>query len=74
MINTNAIKGMRFYHSRVLDTQKFDGKSPQLFQVTKVAGGTAYFRAVYDLGTRETLGAAACCPVEQFHRWVKSFA
>lgn len=30
-------KGFRFYHSRILDTQKFDGKSPQLCEVTKIA-------------------------------------
>jgi hypothetical protein len=67
-------KGLRFYHSRVLDGMKFDGKSPQLFEVTRVARGTAYYRAVYDLGSRETKGAVACCPVEQFQKWVRSVA
>ena len=62
-------KGFRFYHSRVLDTQKFDGKSPQLYQVTKIAAGTVYYRPVIDYGTRETLGSPDCCPVEQFPRW-----
>lgn len=63
------VKGLRFYHSRVLDTVKWDGKSPQLFVVTRIARGTVYYRAVYDLGTRETLGSPACCPVEDFPRW-----
>lgn len=65
-------KGMRFYHSRVLDTQKFDGKTPQLFVVTKISQGTAYYRPVYDLGSGEFFGSPGCCPVEQFSRWVKS--
>lgn len=62
-------KGFRFYHSRVLDSQKFDGKSPQLFVVTKIAQGCVYYRPVYDLGERETFGAPGFCPVEQFPRW-----
>lgn len=66
------IKGMRFYHSRVLDTVKFDGHSPQLYEVTRVAAGTAYYRPVYDMGDREHFGKPDCCPVEQFSRWVKS--
>lgn len=67
-------KGMRFYHSRVLDTEKFDGKTPQLFVVTKIARGTAYYRPVYNLGERETFGSPGCCPVEEFSRWVSSIA
>ncbi len=74
VVRVQPKKGMRFHHSRVLDTAKWDGKSPQLFEVTKVASGTAYYRAVYDLGTRETKGAPACCPVEQFGRWCGSVA
>src|SRR5215467_13944251 len=65
-------KGMRFYHSRVLDSIKFDGKSPQLYQVTRVAAGMAYYRPVYDYESREELGKADCCPTDQFHRWCKS--
>lgn len=72
---TKPTKGMRFYHSRVLDSMKFDGKSPQLYQVTKVAAGMAYYRAVYDYGERVALGGAVdCCPVEQFPRWCGSIA
>jgi hypothetical protein len=70
--NVTPTKGMRFYHSRVFDTQRFDGKSPQLYQVTRVAAGTAYYRPVYDYGTREELGKPDCCPTEQFGRWVGS--
>jgi hypothetical protein len=67
-------KGFRFYHTRVLDIQKFDGKSPQLFEVTKIARGIVYYRAVYDLDGRETKGAPACCPCEDFRRYVKEAA
>lgn len=63
------IKGFRFYHSRVLDSAKFDGKSPQLFEVTKISLGTVYYRPVYDMGERETLGSPGCCEVENFPRY-----
>jgi len=69
MRNATPTKGLRFYHTRVLDSMKFDGKSPQLYQVTRVASGMAYYRPVYDYGEREELGSADCCPIEQFERW-----
>lgn len=64
-------KGTRFLHSRVLDSIKFDGVSPQLFVVTKISSGTVYYRPVYDYGTHKTLGAPGCCPAEQFNKWCK---
>ena len=72
MMTTVPKKGLRFYHSRVLDTQKWDGHSPQLFEVTRVVRGTAYYRPVYDYGDREGLGAQISCPVEHFSRWCGS--
>lgn len=62
-------KGFRFYHSRVLDTIKFDGKSPQLFVVTKVACGRVYYRPVYDYGDHEGFGAPGVCNVSDFGKW-----
>lgn len=70
-VNVKPIKGMRFLHSRVLDTVKFDGKTPQLYEVTRVATGMAYYRPIYYYGDRMGYGAADCCPVNQFGRWCK---
>lgn len=66
---TEPRKGFRFYHRRILDTVKFDGKSPQLCVITRTAQGTVYYRPVYNLGERETLGSPGCFPVEQWSRW-----
>lgn len=70
-MDIQPVKGMRFLHSRVLDSRLYDGKTMQQYEVTRVAQGTAYFRPVYDYGGREELGAPSCCPVEQFGKWVK---
>ena len=64
--------GLRFYHSRVLDTKLFDGKTHQLYQVTKIAYGKVYYRPVYDLGTpslpSERLGSVEACLLATFPR------
>lgn len=67
-------KGMRFYHARVLDSMRFDGKTPQLYQVTKVGLGSVYYRPVYNYGDRESLGAVECCSVNWFDAVVKELA
>jgi hypothetical protein len=51
-------KGLRFYHSRVLDEQN----APQMYVVTKIARDTVYYRPI-------TGGSPDCCPIEQFPRW-----
>ncbi len=63
-------KGMRFFHARVLDTAKFDGKTPQLYQVTRVAQGQVYFAPVYDAGIAgsERLGKSERCRIDYFPR------
>ena len=54
---THPVKGLRFYHARVLDAQKFDGKTPQLYQVTRVTQSWTYYAPVYDRGfSSERLG------------------
>lgn len=56
--------GKRFYHARVLDPAD---RTPQLYQVTRVAGGRVYYRAIYEAGTAgEHLGTCECCPLESF--------
>lgn len=55
-------KGLRFIHSRVLDA----ANRPQQFEVTRVARGTVYYRAVEGA---ELVGAPQCCDVEDFPRW-----
>lgn len=62
-------KGLRFYHSRVLDTVKWDGKTRQLYQVTAMRQGYVYYRPVYDYGTRTELGKPDCCPVASFTQY-----
>ena len=70
-----AKKGLRFYHARVLDSMKWDGRSPQLYEVTKVAKGMAYYRAVANYGEREALvGNPECCPEQSFYLYVKYLA
>jgi hypothetical protein len=66
-------RGMQFLHSRVLDTAKFDGKTPQLYEVTKVASGWVYFAPVYDAGIvgSERLGKSDKCSLGYFPRVVK---
>ena len=72
---TKPSKGMRFLHSRVLDVAKFDGKTPQLYQITKIARGGVYYRPVYDLGfPSERLGSPDFCEVAQFPRYCLSVA
>lgn len=51
-------RGTRFLHRRILSTQEFDGKTPQLCEVTRTGRGGIYWRAVYDIGLpTERLGA-----------------
>ena len=65
--NTAPVVGLRFLHRRVLDTAKFDGKTAQLYQVTRIARGVVYYRPVFDLGfPGERLGSVECCLVGQF--------
>ncbi len=66
--------GMRFYHSRILDAMKFDGKTTQLHQVTRIAQGQVYYRPVYNYGDREALGTGGYCPIDQFGKWCKRVA
>jgi len=59
--------GLRFNHRRVLSTEPFDGKTPQIYQITKIACGWVYYRPVYAAGlTEERLGASDCCAVDVF--------
>lgn len=64
-----AKKGLRFLHARVLDSMIFDGKTHQLYEVTAVRGGMAYYRSVIRYDTREALGSASKCPVGDFHKY-----
>jgi len=65
-------KGQRFYHARVLDTQKFDGNSPQMYQVTRIAQGQVYYRAVIDADLpSERLGSPECCLIESWPKVCK---
>lgn len=65
-------KGLRFYHWRVLDTEKWDGKSPQLYEVTAIRNGCVYYRPVYAAGRpEERLGNPDRCIIEQFSKWAK---
>jgi hypothetical protein len=60
-------KGLRFYHARVLSTERFDGKTPQLYEVTRVTNSWVYFAPVYDRGTSgERLGKSDKCQPEHF--------
>lgn len=64
------VKGLRFNHSRVLSSEAFDGKTPQLYEVTRIAMGMVYYRPVYAVGlAEERLGGADCCPTEDFHKY-----
>jgi hypothetical protein len=65
-------KGMRFKHSRVLDTAKFDGKTNQLYQVTRIAQGQVWFAPVYDAGIEgsERLGKSERCALGYFPKIV----
>lgn len=69
-MSTFPKKGFRFYHKRVLSTEAFDGKTPQLFEVTRVAQGVVYYRPVYVYRngdqTREQLGSPDYMPREKF--------
>lgn len=64
-------KGFRFRHARVIDTKIKDCTVGQLFQVTRVANGTAYYRPVHVTEAGETFGAASCCPVSEFSKWAR---
>lgn len=64
-----AKKGLRFFHARVFDSMLFDGKTHQLYEVTAVRSGMAYYRPVIRYDTREVLGSAAKCPVCDFHKY-----
>lgn len=68
----NPTKGFRFLHSRVIDPD-LEGKQPQLFEVTKVASGMAFYRPVYR-GRKEGaewLGSLQYCPISEFSKWCK---
>lgn len=56
--------GHRFYHARVLAE---DG-GPQLYEVSRIARGTVYYRPVYEDGP----GKPDCCPIEEFPRWSRA--
>ena len=62
-------KGFRFYHARVLSMEPFDGTSKQLYEVSKIARGTVYYRPVYSNGQ---LGKPDCCELENFDKWMDS--
>lgn len=64
------VKGLRFNHARVLSTEVFDGKTPQLYEVTRIALGMVYYRPVYAAGLPEQrLGSADCCRVNEFSQY-----
>ncbi len=52
------IKGLRFLHSRVLDTNN----QPMAYVVTKIAHGAVYYRPVDG-------GSPDCCDVQDFDRY-----
>ena len=54
---------MRFYHRHYLDTEEYDGKRRQLFQVTRVTKNAVYYRPVYRTGE---LGAPHWSRPEEF--------
>jgi len=58
--------GRYFFHGRILDSQAFDGHTPQLCKVTQLRHGGAYYRPVYFHGGRETLGGGEWCSED---RW-----
>jgi hypothetical protein len=58
-------RGLRFYHARIL-SHDYDGITPQLCVVTRVAQGAVYYRPVYFHGERETLGGAEYATRERF--------
>lgn len=58
-------RGLRFHHARIL-SHDYDGITPQLCAVTRVALGVVYYRPVYFHGERETLGAAEYATAERF--------
>jgi hypothetical protein len=63
--------GFRFRHARVLSA---DGMTGQVFEVTRVANETVYYRAVYPNGDTHVLGSPQCCPFDEFPKWVKEEA
>ena len=62
-------KGTRFLHSRVLDNR--DMKSPQLYEITRIARGVVYYKAV-DYETNQPEGCSQCCTIEDFPKWCKN--
>lgn len=62
---TTPTKGLRFIHRSWLD----DDYRPLMFEVTKVAVGTVYYKAVYD-GKLQRRGCMFCS-IETFDRYVK---
>jgi hypothetical protein len=65
--------GLRFNHARVLDTAKFDGKTPQLYEVTKIARGTIWYAPIYDAGIAgsERRGKSEHCQLDYFYKIAK---
>jgi hypothetical protein len=59
-------KGLRFLHARVLG----EDDSPQLYEVSRIARGTVYYRPVYADG----LGKPDCCLSDDFERYCKEVA
>lgn len=66
-------KGLKFFHARVLDTQKFDGYTPALYEVTRIAQGVVYYRPVFDVCLpSQRLGRPEYDTIEHFPKIVKS--
>lgn len=65
-------KGKRFYHKHWLDTAKWDGKTAQVFEVTRATKYQIYYRPVYTYSdgysTRQELGKGFCSTPEYFER------
>ena len=49
-------KGIRFNHKHFLCTKAYDGKTPQLMEITLVTKNTVYYRVVRNYLGREDLG------------------
>lgn len=60
---TEPVVGMRFLHSRVLEP---DGKTNQLFKITRIAQGIVYYRPVYSSGK---IGKPNCCEIADFSNY-----
>lgn len=59
------VRGLYFYHARILSGD-YDGVTPQLCKVTKVARDGVYYRTVHVHGEREELGGGEYATLERF--------